>query len=94
MGARQYAAANGALKLKAELSGLYVQRKEDVTPRRSQEQIDAELRELLAGGYAAETGRPAGGATQPGSLQSGQKEPDRVSLNTRFRSTGPLHFTE
>jgi hypothetical protein len=32
MGARQYAAANGALKLKAELSGLYVQRKEDVTP--------------------------------------------------------------
>src|SRR5262245_12185664 len=47
MSVRQYAAANGALKLKAELSGLYVQRKEDVTPRRSQEQIDAELRELL-----------------------------------------------
>ena len=33
MEAKQYAAANGALKLKAELSGLYVQRKEDVTPR-------------------------------------------------------------
>jgi cell division septum initiation protein DivIVA len=33
--AKQYAAANSALKLKAELSGHYVQRKEDVTPRRS-----------------------------------------------------------
>jgi hypothetical protein len=78
MGARQYAAANGALKLKAELSGLYVQRKEDVTPKRSQEQIDAELRELLAGGYTAESGRIADGAAQPGSSGPGQREPDRV----------------
>jgi hypothetical protein len=78
MGARQYAAANGALKLKAELSGLYVQRKEDVTPKRSQDQIDTELRELLAGGYAAETGRPVVGAPGSGSPQPGQREPDRV----------------
>jgi hypothetical protein len=78
MGARQYAAANGALKLKAELSGLYVQRKEDVTPKRSQEQGDAELRELLAGGYAAEGGSAAGGTAQPGSSQPGEREPDRV----------------
>jgi hypothetical protein len=78
MGAKQYAAANGALKLKAELSGLYVQRKEDVTPKRSQEQIDAELRELLAGGYAAETGRAASGTTQPGSSDPGHREPDRI----------------
>jgi hypothetical protein len=78
MGARQYAAANGALKLKAELSGLYVQRKEDVTPRRSQEQIDAELRELLAGGYTAEVGRPADGTTRSGSPQPSEREPDRV----------------
>jgi hypothetical protein len=48
--AKQYAAANSALKLKAELSGHYVQRKEDVTPRRSASEIDARLRELLAAG--------------------------------------------
>ena len=78
MSVRQYAAANGALKLKAELSGLYVQRKEDVTPKRSQEQIDAELRELLAGGHPAETGRPVDGATKPASAQPGQREPDRI----------------
>jgi hypothetical protein len=34
--------------LKAELSGHYVRRKEDVTFPRSEEQIDARLRELLA----------------------------------------------
>ena len=78
MEARQYSAANGALKLKAELSGLYVQKKEDVTPKRSQEQIDAELRELLAGGYAPEAGRATGGTPQPGSSQPGQRQPDRV----------------
>jgi hypothetical protein len=44
----QFAAANSALKLKAELSGYYVQRKEEVTPRRSSEQIDSRIRQLLA----------------------------------------------
>jgi hypothetical protein len=76
--AKQYAAANGALKLKAELSGLYVQRKEDVTPKRSQEQIDRELRELLAGGYPAEGGRVVGGTAQPRSSGPSNREPDRV----------------
>jgi hypothetical protein len=82
MSAKQYAAANGALKLKAELSGFYVQRREDVAPKRSQEQIDAELRELLgeflAGGHAAEGGRAAGGTAQPGSSQPGNREPGRI----------------
>jgi phage terminase small subunit len=61
LGAKQYAAANGALKLKAELSGHIIQRREDVTPRRSASEIDARLRELLAAGDqaggAAITGR-------------------------------------
>jgi hypothetical protein len=76
--AKQYAAANSALKLKAELSGHYVQRKEDVTPRRSEAEIDAELRELLAGGDAAESSRATGGTAQPGSSQPGNREPDRI----------------
>ena len=50
--AKQYAAANSALKLKAELSGHNIQRKEDVTPRLSEAEIDARLCELLAGGEA------------------------------------------
>ena len=54
--------ANTQQQLRAELSGNYVKRVEDVSPKRSQEQIDAKLRELLAGGYPAEAGRPAGGA--------------------------------
>jgi len=82
MAAKQYSAANGAVKLKAELSGFYVQRREDVAPKRSQEQIDAELHELLgeflAGGHAAEGGRAAGGTAQPGSSQPGDREPDRI----------------
>jgi hypothetical protein len=78
MAAEQYAAANGALKLKAELAGFYVQRKEDVTPKRSLEQIDAELRELLAGGYATKTGGAAGGTADPGSSESGKREPDSI----------------
>jgi phage terminase small subunit len=60
--AKQYAAANGALKLKAELSGHYVLRKQDVTPRRSEAEIDARLRELLAGGDQAGSSGPAGTA--------------------------------
>jgi len=63
-GAEQYAAANGALKLKAELSGHYVQRKEDVTPRRSEAEIDARLRELLADGDQAGSSGPAGTAAK------------------------------
>jgi hypothetical protein len=78
MAAQQYAAANGALKLKAELAGFYVQRKEDVTPKRSQEQIDTELRELLAGGYATESGHATGGTSQPGSADPGKREPDSI----------------
>jgi hypothetical protein len=50
--AKQYAAATGALKLKAELSGHYVARKENVAPRRSQAAIDARIRELLGEGSA------------------------------------------
>jgi hypothetical protein len=76
--ARQYSAANGALKLKAELSGHYVQRKEDVSPKRSQAQIDAELRELLAGGYPAEAGRAASRTAEPGNAGPGNREPDRI----------------
>jgi phage terminase small subunit len=64
-GAEQYAAANGALKLKAELSGHYVQRKEDVTPRRSEAEIDASLRELLADGDQAGSAGAAGAAPKP-----------------------------
>lgn len=61
MGAKQYAAANSALKLKAELSGHYVQRKEDVTPRRSEAEIISRLRELLAtGGQEGSSGTPGG----------------------------------
>jgi phage terminase small subunit len=61
-GAEQYAAANSALKLKAELSGHYVLRKQDVTPRRSEAEIDARLRELLAGGDQAGSSGTAGTA--------------------------------
>jgi phage terminase small subunit len=60
LGAKQYAAANGALKLKAELSGHIIQRREDVTPRLSEAEIDARLCELLAGGD------PAGSSETPG----------------------------
>ena len=64
LGANQYAAANGALKLKAELSGHLIQRREDVTPRRSAAEVDARLRELLGArdqaGGAAITGRAPG----------------------------------
>jgi hypothetical protein len=60
--AKQYAAANGALKLKAELSGHYVLRKQDVTPRRSEAEIDARLRELLADRDQAGSSGPAGTA--------------------------------
>jgi hypothetical protein len=74
----QYAAAASTLKLRAELSGNYVKRVEDVSPKRSQEQIDAELRELLADGYAPETDRASGGTAQSGSSQPGQKESDRI----------------
>ena len=65
MSAKQYAAANGALKLKAELSRHYVQRKEDVTPRRSATEIDARLRELLAAGDQAGGGAITGRAPSP-----------------------------
>jgi hypothetical protein len=65
MAAKQYAAANGALKLKAELSGHYVQRKEDVTPKRSGNEIDARLRELLADGDQAASSGTSGGAAKP-----------------------------
>ena len=62
---KQYAAANGALKLKAELSGHYVQRKEDVTPRRSEAEIIAQLRELLSAEAQNGSSGPAGGAAKP-----------------------------
>jgi len=65
MAAKQYAAANSALKLKAELSGHYVQRKEDVTPRRSEAEIDARLRELLAGGDQAGSSETSGATAKP-----------------------------
>lgn len=64
-GAKQYAAANSALKLKAELSGHYVQRKEDVTPRRSETEIIARLRELLAGGDQKRSSDALGRAPRP-----------------------------
>ena len=63
--AEQYAAANGALKLKAELSGHYVFRNLNVTPRRSEKEIDARLRELLAGGDPAGSSGTAGAAPKP-----------------------------
>jgi hypothetical protein len=59
--AKQYAAANSALKLKAELSGHYVQRKEDVTPRRSEAEIIARLHQLLGSGEDAGSTLPVGG---------------------------------
>ena len=65
MSAKQYSAANGALKLKAELSGHYVQRKEDVTPRRSMAEIDARLRELLAAGDQAGGSAVTGSSAEP-----------------------------
>lgn len=63
----QYAAANGALKLKAELSGHYVQRKEDVTPRRNFAQIDARICQILGDrgeGRAADSSRRASEASE------------------------------
>jgi hypothetical protein len=74
----QYGAAATTLKLRAELSGNYVKRVEDVSPKRSQDEIDAELRELLAGGNTTEIGRLADGAAGSGSSQPGPREPDRV----------------
>jgi phage terminase small subunit len=62
VGAKQYAAANGALKLKAELSGHIIHRREDVTPRRSEAEIDDRLRLLLTGGDQAGSSGPAGTA--------------------------------
>lgn len=58
----QYGAASQALKLKAELLGKYVQRKEDVTPRRNQKQIDTRILELLRAGQEAGTLGVIGGA--------------------------------
>jgi hypothetical protein len=43
MAAKQYAAANSALKLKAELSGQYVQRKEDVNNKHVATEWSTEL---------------------------------------------------
>jgi hypothetical protein len=51
--------------LKAELSGHYVRRKGDVTFPRSEEQIDARLRELLAQGNEAGGSLVTGGASKP-----------------------------
>ena len=65
LGAKQYAAANGALKLKAELSGHIIQRREDVTPRLSEAEIDARLCELLAGGDPAGSSETPGAAPKP-----------------------------
>jgi hypothetical protein len=62
MSLSQSSAAVAAIKLKSELSGHYVQRKEDVTPRRSEAEIDARLRELLADGDQAGSSGPAGTA--------------------------------
>jgi hypothetical protein len=65
--ANQFSAANGALKLKAELSGHYVQRKEDVTPRRSVREIDSRIHQLLAGrGQGGVVGTAGGKATDVG----------------------------
>jgi hypothetical protein len=63
MSLKQSSAAVTAIKLKSELSGHYVQRKEDVTPRyRTEAEIDARLRELLAGGDQAGSSEAAGTA--------------------------------
>jgi hypothetical protein len=62
MSLNQSSAAVAAIKLKSELSGHYVLRKQDVTPRRSEAEIDARLRELLAGGDQAGSSGPAGTA--------------------------------
>ena len=45
-GEKQLSAANQALKLRAELSGHYIQRKEDVTPRRTRADIITEVSKL------------------------------------------------
>jgi hypothetical protein len=63
MSLSQSSAAVAAIKLKAELSGHYVQRKEDVTLRRSEVEIDARLRELLASGD--QTGSSGAARTAP-----------------------------
>jgi hypothetical protein len=62
MSLSQSSAAVAAIKLKSELSGHYVQRKEDVPPRRSEAEIDARLRELLADGDQAGSFGAAGTA--------------------------------
>ena len=64
-GSKQFAAANGALKLKAELSGHYVQRKEDVTPSRSEAEIDARLREILGTSDEVRGATAFGGTRKP-----------------------------
>jgi hypothetical protein len=47
MEAGQFSAAIAAVKLRAQLAGLYVQRNEDVTRPRDRAEIDAEILELL-----------------------------------------------
>jgi hypothetical protein len=64
MAAKQYSAANGAVKLKAELSGHYVQRKEDVTPHRSEAEIIARLHQIVGSADEARSGGSAGGAAK------------------------------
>jgi len=65
LAANQYAAANGALKLKAELSGHLIQRREDVTPRRTAAEIDARLRDLLTARDQAGSSAIIGRAPSP-----------------------------
>jgi hypothetical protein len=64
MSLNQSSAAVAAIKLKSELSGHYVQRKEDVT-RRSAREIDARLRELLTAGDQARGAAITGRAPSP-----------------------------
>ena len=64
MAAKQYSAANGAVNFKAELSGHYVQRKEDVTPHRSEAEIIARLHQIVGSADEARSGGSAGGAAK------------------------------
>ena len=71
MAAKQYSAANGAVKLKASFRPLR-QRKEDVTPHRSEAEIIARVHRIVVSADEARSGGSAGGAA---------KLPDQATLN-------------
>ncbi len=72
----QFSAAVSATMGLAKLRGLLIDKKEDVTPKRTDEQIDARILELLGPGRKERTSGAAGGK---GTDQEGDKNSPTVS---------------